>query len=233
METWIEWGRGPIFRFAFAFMVLGLLRHAGIACFEIGRALWRAGDKSVPVLAIGKTTLSWLFPVNKIGTRPLFSVTTIMFHLAILITPVFLAGHIALWKRGTGQSWPSIPNSMADFLTILALASIVAVVIQRMLGRDTRVISRFQDYAIPLLIAVPFSSGHLLMHPASNPFSFDATMLVHVMSANLVFVLIPITKLSHCILLPTTQLVSEVGWHFPPKSGSEVGLLLGKENEQI
>ena len=26
METWIEFGRGPLFRFAFALMVLGLLR---------------------------------------------------------------------------------------------------------------------------------------------------------------------------------------------------------------
>ena len=84
-----------------------------------------------------------------------------------------------------------------------------------------------------LLIALPFASGFLAMHPAINPIAFETMMFIHVMSANLILILIPITKLSHCVLLPTTQLVSEVAWHFPPDGGREVGLALGKEDEPI
>jgi hypothetical protein len=94
-------------------------------------------------------------------------------------------------------------------------------------------LSRFQDYALPLVIAVPFATGFLVMHPAINPFAFQATLLVHVMSANVMFVLIPITKLSHAILIPGTQLVSEVAWHWPPDAGSKLAVTLGKENEPI
>jgi len=72
-----------------------------------------------------------------------------------------------------------------------------------------------------------------LMHPSINPFSHLATFFVHVMSANLVFILIPITKLSHIALIPTVQLVSEVAWHWPSDSGSNVGVDLGKEGEPI
>ena len=156
-----------------------------------------------------------------------------LFHVAILIVPIFLVGHIALWARGIGISWPAIPNSLADVLTIVAVVTAVALVIQRVSARATRTLSRFQDYALPLVIAVPFVTGFMVMHPAINPFSFQATLLVHVMSANTVFVLIPITKLSHAILLPGTQVVSEVAWHWPADAGSKLAVTLGKDDEPI
>jgi len=233
METWLEWARGPMFRGALAFMILGLIRHVAITWFEIRRALRRAGDKSIPYSTIAKATLQWLFPVNRIRDRLVYSVTTVSFHVAIVIVPIFLAGHILLWERGTGLSWWAIPNHLADLLTLVALVTAVALVIERAAARDTRSLSRFGDYAIPLLVALPFASGFLVMHPEINPFPFDATMFVHVMSGNLIFILIPVTKLSHCALLPTTRLISEVAWHFPPRAGSEVALILGKENEPI
>jgi hypothetical protein len=71
------------------------------------------------------------------------------------------------------------------------------------------------------------------MHPGLNPFPYDVTLLAHVMSANFVLILVPITKLSHVVLLPATQLVSELAWHFPPDAGSKVGAALGKEREAI
>ena len=71
------------------------------------------------------------------------------------------------------------------------------------------------------------------MHPGMNPFSYEAMLFVHVMSANLVLVLIPITKLSHMALIPGVQLVSEVAWRWPPDAGSKLAVTLGKENEPI
>ena len=38
----------------------------------------------------------------------------------------------------------------------------------------------------------------------------------------LLIFLVPLTKLSHMILMPFTQLVSELAWHWPPKAGSQV-----------
>ena len=233
METWVEWARGPVFRAALAFMILGLIRHVVLTVVEIRRSVRRAGDKSMPYATLAKTTLQWLFPINKVKDRLLYSVTTVSFHVAVIVVPLFLAGHILLWEQATGLSWPAIPNLLADVLTIVAVVTAVALVIERAAARDTRSLSRFGDYAIPLLIAVPFASGFLVMHPGVNPFPFYVTMFVHVMSANLILVLIPITKLSHIVLLPSTQLIAETAWHFPPHAGSEVGALLGKENEPI
>ena len=233
MEPWLEFARGPAFVFAFSFMILGLIRHLVLTVWEIVRAMRRAGDKTFPYRQVCFATATWLLPVAKLKNELLFSLTSVLFHIAILIVPIFLVGHITLWARGIAVSWPAIPNSLADVLTIVAVVTAVALVIQRACARATRTLSRFQDYALPLVIAVPFAAGFLVMHPALNPFSFQATLLVHIMSANVVFVLIPITKLSHAILLPGTQIVSEVAWHWPADAGSKLAVTLGKENEPI
>ena len=165
--------------------------------------------------------------------RFFYSLTSVLFHIAVIIVPIFLGGHIALWAKGIGISWPSISNFSADILTIVVLFTSVALVIQRIFSHATRSLSRLQDYVIPLIVALPFATGFLLMHSTINPFAYESTYFVHVMSANLVFVLTPITKLSHIALMPSVQLVSEVAWHWPQHSGSEVGRTLGKASDPI
>lgn len=233
METWLEWARGPVFRGALAFMILGLIRHGVLTVFEIRRAVRRAGDQQIPYRALAQATIQWLFPLHKAKDRLHYSLATVSFHVSIIVVPLFLGGHLLLWERGIGLRWPAIPNLLADVLTVVAVVTAVVLVIQRAASRDTRALSRFGDYAIPLLIAIPFATGFLAMHPRINPFPYEATMLAHIMSANLILILIPLTKLSHCILLPSTQIISEVAWHWPPHAGREVGTILGKENEPI
>ena len=83
------------------------------------------------------------------------------------------------------------------------------------------------------LIIVPLASGYLAMHPSLNPFDYTLTMFGHVMSANLLILTIPFTKISHVALFLGTQLISELGWHLVPGAGQKVAVTLGKENEPI
>ena len=114
-------------------------------------------------------------------------------------------------------------------LTVVAIVAVLALVVERLAAGDSRALSRFQDYALPLVIGVPFASGFLVMHPGCNPFPYEATLLAHVLSANLLLILIPLTKLSHMVLLPAMQLVSELAWHFPPDAGSKVAAALRRK----
>ena len=233
MDAWTQIAMGPLFWTALAVMLIGLLRHFVLALWEGARAYQRAGDKLIPTGQVLANTLKWLIPVGRLRNRWLYSLTTFLFHIGVILVPLLLAGHIALWEKALGIHWPALPNTASTILTLVVLATILAVVIQRVSARDSRALSRFQDYALPLLIAVPFLTGFLVMHPAWNPFSRDPTLLIHILSADLLIFLVPMTKLSHMILLPFTQLISELAWHFPPDAGSRVGLTLGKENEPI
>ena len=198
--------------------------RADTACFNRAVA-WG------PILS---STLKWIFPIKKgFEARAFFSITSMLFHVSIILTPIFLGAHILLWERGLGISWPALGNVAADYLALLAIITGAALLAQRVGASASRAISRAQDYFLPLLIIVPFVTGYLGMHPNLNPFGYNVTMFVHVMSGNLIFLLIPFTKMSHVALFPATQLISDLGWHLKPGAGQQVAVALGKENEPI
>ncbi len=236
MEQWLEWARGPAFIACFAIMLIGLLRVVvlnTVSVVSLIRKSKKTGRK-IPWRMIIKESLKWFFPFKKgFQQRGIFSFTSMVFHVAIMVTPIFLGGHILLWNRGLGISWPGVSNMVADYFTLIAIVTGIALFVQRVGLKASRKISRTQDYLLPILIVIPFLSGYLVMHPGINPFGYLGTMFVHVMSGNLIFVLIPFTKIGHVALFPGTQLVSELGWHLMPGAGQKVAMALGKENEPI
>lgn len=233
LDAWTDALRGPIFRAALTFAVLGLARQIALTAWEAGRVFARAADKRLPLRQILTATVHWLAPVRRVRQRWPYSLATLTFHVAIIVVPLFLAGHIALVRASTGASWPALGGAAADALTLVALGTVPLLLLLRAGAVETRALSRPGDYVLPVLIALPFASGFLLAHPAGNPFAFDLTLFVHAASADLLLVLVPVTKLSHMVLLPATQLVSELGWRFPPDAGRLVGAAIGREERPI
>jgi hypothetical protein len=87
----------------------------------------------------------------------------------------------------------------------------------------------FMDYALLALIFVPFASGYLASHPESNPFPWDTMMLTHVLSADILFLAVPFTKLSHVVLFFFDR-ISQLHWQLRPGAGDKVAeVLYGKE----
>jgi hypothetical protein len=58
-------------------------------------------------------------------------------------------------------------------------------------------------------------------------------VLLHVLGGDLVLIMIPTTKIAHCVLYPFTQLLFQLGWHFPADTGRHVAIALRKENEPV
>lgn len=234
MELWLEWARGPLFRFSLALMLLGLLRLVVINVVSMMSLLRRARDKRIPIQTVLKDTARWLFPFNRVPKHQLFFTgVSVVFHICVIIVPIFLGAHIMLLRRGFGVGWVALNQSWADILTIVAILTAIVLFARRVSTSLTRSLSRAQDYILPLLIATSFATGFLAMHPTLNPFNYDPTILVHLLSSNLVLVAIPFSKLSHMVLFPITQLVSEMGWHLVPGGGQGVVLALGKEGEPV
>jgi nitrate reductase gamma subunit len=232
MEGWLVWARGPGFRFALLLMLLGLLRQLLLTVLALRGAVLRAADRNIPYRKVFLETLGWMVPLGRLREQFVLSLLSILFHVGLILVPVFLAGHIVLWRRGLGVGWPALPNSLADVLTLVTLVTCLGLILARTSTRESRALSRGGDYVLLVVLAAPFASGYLVMHPAMNPFDPTATLLVHVLAAELVMVLLPLTKLTHCILLPANRLVSDVGWHFPPEAGEEVLATLETEQER-
>ena len=234
MEQALELARGPLFRIAFAVMLLGLIRLIVLNTINVFAVLGNARDKKVPAGTVAREALRWLFPFTRVPvSQRLFTVVSVAFHLCVIIVPIFLAGHILLWKRAVGLSWPALQQNLADYASLFTIGAGLVLFGRRVSTNLTRSLSRAQDYLLPLIIVLSFSSGYLAVNPAVSPLNYNATMLVHVTSGDLLLIMIPFSKLSHALMMPITHLVSELGWHLGPESGRQVAYSLGKEGESV
>lgn len=234
MEAWIEFGRGPLFRLAFSLMILGLLRILVNAIVAIIGALRRSPDRIVAWREVGKQTLAWLFPLGRLWRkRPFYSSVSFLFHIGLLVVPLFLAAHVLLWRRSVGVAWPAVPQSLSDWLTLLTIVTGVGLFFGRLLNSGSRMLSRRQDYFWPLLLVVPFVTGYICSNALIGPKTYQNMMLIHVYSANLILILIPFTKTAHCVLMPLSQLVTAVAWKFVPGAGDRVAATLGYADRPV
>lgn len=233
MDAWIALARGPLFRFSLAVCVLGLLYRVVVAGYSLLRAWQKAGDRLLPLPAIARATLDWVVPRRLLRARPLYSVASFAFHIGVVLVPLFLAGHVALWQQDLPVHWPKLSSLAADTLTLLALAALTGVLFGRVLTKESRALTRTQDVVVLVLLAAVLAAGFLAAHPVLAPFDARALLLTHVLLGDLVLILTPLTKIVHCILFPFMQLAGEIGWHFPAESGRHVALALGKEGERI
>jgi nitrate reductase gamma subunit len=228
MESWIEFGRGPLFRIAFALMLLRLLRAVTLTLIGIVEAYRRSPDKIVNWREVRGQTLAWLFPFTRLWrARPVYSTLSFLFHAGLLLVPLFLAAHVLLWKRSTGFAWYAIPHSLANSLTGLAIVAGIGLCFGRLLDSSARKMSRPQDFAWLLLLVVPFLSGFLCTNIAIGAKAYQSLMVLHIYSADLIMLLIPFTRLSHCILAPLSQTVTAIAWKFPAGAGDRVAATLG------
>jgi nitrate reductase gamma subunit len=231
VESWIDFARGPLFRLSFSLMVLGLLRLLWLTGIGILQAYLRSDDRVLGLREIARQALGWAFPIGRAGrARPLYSLTSVAFHAGLLLVPPFLYAHVLLWRRALGFGWPVLPEGVADSLTLLMLVAAAGLFAGRAADRRSRTLSRLQDYVWPLLLAAPFATGYACANLALAPGTYQASMLLHLLTADAVMLLLPFTKLAHCVLQPLSQLVTAVSWKFVPGAGDRVAATLGYAN---
>lgn len=228
MTAWIDFARGPLFRLCFALMVLGLLRIVLITLLGVREAYQRNSDKIVSWKEIRRQTVGWLFPVGRLWRqRPVYSAISFLFHIGMIVTPLFLASHVLLWRNAVGFGWPALPHHVANWLALLVIITGTAIFLGRALHSGARKLSKFQDYLWPLLIMTPFVTGYLASNAVIGPRTYQEMMLVHIYAGDLILLMIPFTRLAHCVLSPLSQLVTGVAWKFPAGAGDRVAETLG------
>jgi nitrate reductase gamma subunit len=228
MESWIQFGRGPVFAAAFAVMILGLARIFLLTIIGLAEAYARSWDRLINWKEVAQQTVNWLLPVRRLWrARPVYSTFSLLFHVGLLLVPLFLAAHVLLWRGAIGFAWKSLPQRPADVLTILTLVTGLGLLLGRAISSASSRISRPQEYFWLVLLLAPFSTGFLCTHAALSAKAYRDLMLLHVYSADLIMALIPFTKIAHCVLAPLSQSVTAVAWKFPPGAGDRVAATLG------
>lgn len=235
MNEFLEFAMGPLFRFSFAIMCFGLLRLVYLTLANGFEAKSKGSDKVIPTGYVKKMTLGFIFPIRAFRKKPFYSVVSILFHMGLLITPIFLFDHALLFSNSIGFSWLGITlsKSIADLLTIITIITGIVLLFMRASNKMSRFISRRQDYLWLVLLVIPFFSGLICAQFSVKPSTYDFFMLIHVLSGCLIFILLPFTKIAHCVLLPFGQWITARAWKFPADAGEKTIITLGKEGEPV
>jgi nitrate reductase gamma subunit len=150
------------------------------------------------------TWFKWLLPLNKdVAKNPAFAICVYVFHICLIAVPIWLSGHVSLWEQSRFEwSWTSLPSAWADWMTLVLLAISIYFILRRIISPDLRLISTVSDYLLILVTALPFLTGYFLTHGTLEtlPFLGENMSLLHMLSGELMLILIPLTRLSHSIL---------------------------------
>jgi nitrate reductase gamma subunit len=234
MATWLKLAEGSILKLTLLLLCLGLLRRLILSVIDIAAAVQRAGDRRIPYFEIAKNTLGWLIPFRYIhSTRRVYSYASFGLHLGILFSGFFLSNHIDIIFKNLGISWVAIYKPILDILTLLAITGGLILLFFRIYNPVSRQLSKTMDYLLLIVILNLFLSGFVAGR-GWNPFPYNGLMLFHTLNGILLLLLIPFTKIAHCILFPLIRLSSEIGWRFPREAGKKtVESLFGPESRKI
>ncbi|MCP4703064.1 MAG: respiratory nitrate reductase subunit gamma [candidate division Zixibacteria bacterium] len=234
MDALLEFARGPMFRFSIIIMLLGLARLVLLDLYNAYIAYQKAGDKSLPWKLIISRSIEWLFPIKRIAhSRPIYSIFSILFHIGLLLVPIFLFAHVQLWEKGIGFSWPTLPYDWAYWLTLSTIVFALLLLTGRVLNKTSSFLSRKQDFLWPVLLLIPFVTGFACSHMNVSPSNYQLFMLMHVLAGNFIFILMPFTKIAHCVLMPLSQFICTLAWKFPANTDDDICTTLNKKGAPV
>ena len=147
---------------------------------------WR---RWTPCLGQLKTTM--------LGTSPVLSAVTIIFHICLFITPIFLMGHNVLLKATVGLPLPYFSETTSDLLTLIVLFCGLFFLFRRLLLPRVRVLTTPYDILLLLLAIFPFLTGFLAHHQLL--LDYQLMMILHMGFSELLLIMIPFSKFFHMI----------------------------------
>lgn len=193
------WVRGPAFEVAISIFIIGML----IRLLEI-LLLGRKADLAAPRRSgVGdgfRAVVSRSIP-NPVTwkSNPVTLIAGYIFHIGLLVALFFLAPHIELFESVLGFAWPALPTPLVDFVTALSILALFALLWHRVTNPVKRMISTPEDYVVWLVTLLPLLTGYMAYHHLF--FGYNWLLGAHILSAELLLVVFPFTKLTHAFTL--------------------------------
>lgn len=163
----------------------------------------------------------WLFPANvDIRKNPVFTILGYIFHICLLAVPLFYSAHLALWQESRfGWSWWQMPDVWADWMTLILIAISIFFIVRRIVLAEVRIITTVSDYLLIVACALPFVTGYLNTHPDGSAYAWVTSVLpvygqystvIHILTGEIMLIIVPFTKLSHWVLFFVSRTVTGV-----------------------
>ena len=151
-----------------------------------------------------RSLVHWSVPFATVNwrKRPVLTVVTFVFHICLVLMPIFLLAHIVLLDESWRIRWWSLPDTTADIMTMLVIAGCIYFLIRRMTQAEVRFVTDWTDYLLLAIVAAPFVTGFLSYHQL---IAVNWMMIVHIVAGEIMLAVIPFTRLVHMIFAPLTR----------------------------
>ncbi|MDV3237714.1 MAG: hypothetical protein LOY58_02530 [Gammaproteobacteria bacterium] len=195
----LTWVRGPGLNLAIGIFLLGVIWRL-IEIYSLGRK----PDLSVPRHVPGASGLHTVFrrslpPPGMLKRSPISYIGGYTFHIGLAVVVFLFAPHILLIEDLTGLSWPALPSPLVDLATVITLAAMLLVLVDRLAKPVKRFLSTFEDYFSWAVTFLPVLTGFLAVKHMLLPYT---TMLaLHILSVEILLAVLPFTKLFHVFTL--------------------------------
>lgn len=204
--------RGPLVWIAFLVFIGGSI-------YKI-RELFLLAKKEktvIPFLNIKyslRSLLHWAVPFGSVNWRKRWVVTTMTFafHICLVFTPIFLLSHNVLLHESWGITWWTLPEGLADIMTIIVIITCVFFFLRRIFAPEVRFVTFPSDYLILAIAFAPFFTGFLAYHQWLIPYKI--MVILHMIAGAAMLIAIPFTRLGHMFyfFLTRAYLGSEVAF---------------------
>jgi nitrate reductase gamma subunit len=195
----LQWVRGPGLNIAVGIFLLGVIWRL-VEVYSLGRK----PDLSAPRHAAGASGLHTVFrrslpPPGMMKRSPVSYIGGYVFHIGLAVIVFFYAPHIKLIDSLIGISWPALPSQVVDLVTVITLVAMLVMLVDRITKPVKRYLSGFDDYFSWAVTFLPVLTGYMAVKHVLLPYT---TMLaLHILSVELLLVVLPFTKLFHAFAL--------------------------------
>lgn len=233
-SNWIatlDFLQGPVFRFAFAVMFLGVMRWAILAVSDSFAARFAIADADERARKLRWRVMWFLMPAAVFRQAyphrarfyaydTLLGALSLGFRTLAVMLPAFMAVHVYLWEQWLGIGWPALPEGTADALALLTIVAGFGVFLGGLYSPMLRACDPWWAFLKPLLLITPFALGFLIANPNWNPIDYHVARVLHVGSACLVLILLPFARLLSPVHARLDEVIPEARWLKPAPSAS-------------
>jgi nitrate reductase gamma subunit len=203
--------RGPLVWISFLIFIAGSI-YKVLSMLSLAKR-----DKVVfPYISLKyslRSIIHWIIPFASTNwrKRPGMTIATFLFHTCLLFTPIFLVAHNALLKESWNFRLWTIPETIADVMTVIVIVCSIIFLIRKLVAPEVRFVTFASDYVLLAIAATPFITGFLAYHQLLIDYELMAA--AHILAGEFMLIAIPFTRLSHVIYF----------WFTRAYTGSEFG----------
>jgi len=215
----IDFLSGPLFKVSLLVFVIGLavriVQYVRGLDWKLERVAYAYAGKEGAIGAAW-SIFKWLVPFGTHSWRKQGFATFafFLFHLGVVICPLFLAGHTVLMDSAFGFSLPSLPVCAGDVLALLGFAGGIMLLLRRIALPEVRFLTDWKDLSILGLCIFTLGTGMLARFQIG---CYELMIGAHMLSGELILILAPFTKLSHIALFFASR--AQLGIDFAVKRG--------------